>query len=123
MKGRVAKPEKRHAQHKLTKSEEESLIQYIIDLDARGFPPRVSGVEDMADLLLTRPPRITRRPASPATVAVCGRRPARSGLPGDRISRPVRPRDATVTTRRRWRPANPDEDWSAPPPRKSPPKL
>ena len=52
MKGRVAKPEKRHPQHKLTKSEEESLIQYVLDLDARGFPPRISGIKDMADLLL-----------------------------------------------------------------------
>jgi len=52
MKGRVAKPEKRDTQHKLTPSEEQTLIQYIIDLDAQGFPPWIAGVKDMADLLL-----------------------------------------------------------------------
>jgi hypothetical protein len=37
---------------KLTDSEESVLVQYIIDLDSRAFPPRLSGVEDMANLLL-----------------------------------------------------------------------
>ncbi len=51
MKGRVAKAEKRNGRHQLTPTEEETLIQYILDLDSRGFPPRISGVEDMANLL------------------------------------------------------------------------
>ena len=52
MKGRVAKPEKRDVQHNLTLAEEETLVRYILDLDSRGFPPRIDGVKDMADLLL-----------------------------------------------------------------------
>lgn len=52
MKGRVAKPEKRNARHNLTSSEEETIIRYVLDLDSRGFPPRIASVEDMANLLL-----------------------------------------------------------------------
>jgi hypothetical protein len=37
---------------KLTDLEESVIIQYILDLDAKGFPPRLSGVEDMANRLL-----------------------------------------------------------------------
>jgi hypothetical protein len=37
---------------KLTLSEEKVLIEYILDLDSRAFPPRLSGVEDMANILL-----------------------------------------------------------------------
>ena len=37
---------------KLTNSEESALIQYIIDLDLRAFPPRLSAIEDMANQLL-----------------------------------------------------------------------
>jgi hypothetical protein len=37
---------------KLTNSEEEAIIQYILDLDLRAFPPRLSDVTDMANLLL-----------------------------------------------------------------------
>ena len=52
MKGRIAKPEIRNARHNLTPSEEETLIRYILDLDTRGFPPRICSVEDMANSLL-----------------------------------------------------------------------
>jgi hypothetical protein len=38
---------------KLTDLEESTIVQYILDLDAKGFPPRLSGVEDMANRLLT----------------------------------------------------------------------
>ncbi|KAH8749145.1 hypothetical protein F5883DRAFT_233548 [Diaporthe sp. PMI_573] len=38
--------------HKLEPIEEHVLVQQIIDQDARGFPMRLSGVEDMANLLL-----------------------------------------------------------------------
>ena len=37
---------------KLTKLEESTITQYILDLDARSFPPRLCGVEDMANRLL-----------------------------------------------------------------------
>lgn len=37
---------------KLTATEEQTLIQYILDLDSRGFAPRLTEVEDMANKLL-----------------------------------------------------------------------
>ena len=37
---------------KLTKREELVIIVHILDLDSRGFPPRLSAVRDMANLLL-----------------------------------------------------------------------
>ncbi|KFY68126.1 hypothetical protein V496_01281 [Pseudogymnoascus sp. VKM F-4515 (FW-2607)] len=37
---------------KLTPYEESALVQYILDLDSRGFPPRLQDVQGMADLLL-----------------------------------------------------------------------
>lgn len=51
---------------KLTDSEELVLVQYILDLAAKGFPPRLSVVGDMADrLLATRDaPRVGTRWAS-----------------------------------------------------------
>ena len=51
---------------KLTKTEEETIIRYILDLDARSYPPRLSEVEDMANILLTErgAPRVGPRWAS-----------------------------------------------------------
>jgi hypothetical protein len=37
---------------KLTLYEEEAIVQYILGLDLRGFPPRPRDVQEMADLLL-----------------------------------------------------------------------
>jgi hypothetical protein len=37
---------------KLTQSEEKAIVQYVIELIARAFPPRLRGVEDMANQLL-----------------------------------------------------------------------
>jgi len=37
---------------KLTKSEEEAIVKRVLELDAQGFPPRIGGVEDMANRLL-----------------------------------------------------------------------
>ncbi|KAK7928524.1 hypothetical protein PG985_005522 [Apiospora marii] len=38
---------------RLTDSEDDAIIRYIIELNARSFPPRLSGVEDMANRLLS----------------------------------------------------------------------
>lgn len=38
---------------RLTSQEELAIIQYILDLDSRGFPPRPATVREMADLLLS----------------------------------------------------------------------
>ena len=35
-------------------SEENAIIQYVLDLDKRGFPPRIAGVKDMANLFLEK---------------------------------------------------------------------
>ena len=37
---------------RLTDSEEKAIVQYVLELDARSFPPRLRGVEDMANQLL-----------------------------------------------------------------------
>jgi hypothetical protein len=37
---------------KLTNLEESIIIQYILNLDSKGFPPRLRGVEDMANHIL-----------------------------------------------------------------------
>ena len=37
---------------KLTKTEEQTVVRYILDLDARGFAPQLSEVADMANKLL-----------------------------------------------------------------------
>ena len=42
-----------NARYNLTPTEEETFVQYILDLDSRGFLPRIDDVRDMADLLLT----------------------------------------------------------------------
>ena len=52
MAGRASRCELKANCHKLTKVEEEVIIQYILDLDTRGFAPRLGGVEDMANYIL-----------------------------------------------------------------------
>jgi hypothetical protein len=42
----------RNARHKLTATEEQTIVQYILDLDSRGFAPRLCEVADIADKLL-----------------------------------------------------------------------
>jgi hypothetical protein len=44
--------ETRNARHKLTATEEQTIVQYILDLDSRGFAPRLCEVADMADKVL-----------------------------------------------------------------------
>jgi hypothetical protein len=50
--GTTYRPEARNAGHKLTTTEEQTIVQYILDLDSRGFSPRLCEVADMADKLL-----------------------------------------------------------------------
>jgi hypothetical protein len=52
LRGRTSRRDISANSRKLTDSEEKVIVQYIIDLDSRAFPPRLSGVEDMANLLL-----------------------------------------------------------------------
>ena len=52
---RAGKPARHNTTPKsrrLTDSEEKAIVQYIIELDTRSFPPRLRGVEDMANQLL-----------------------------------------------------------------------
>jgi hypothetical protein len=39
---------------KLTVAEEETLVQHILNLDARGFPPQLAAVKDIANSLLAK---------------------------------------------------------------------
>ena len=52
MAGRTPRSEMRPNCHKLSELEEQVIIRYIIDLDSRGFAPRLAGVEDMANYIL-----------------------------------------------------------------------
>ena len=50
--GRPARCDTSLKSRKLTKLEEEAIIQYILELGTRSFPPRLRDVEDMANQLL-----------------------------------------------------------------------
>ena len=50
--GKLARRERPANSRKLTDLEEETIVQYILELDTRSFPPRLAGVEDMANQLL-----------------------------------------------------------------------
>jgi hypothetical protein len=51
--GRLPRAEMRPSQQKLTEIEEEVIVTYVLDLAARGYPPILNQVRDMADRLLT----------------------------------------------------------------------
>jgi hypothetical protein len=50
--GRTTIHEHRPIAYKLTELEEEVLIRKILNIDARGFAPRLSSVEDIANFIL-----------------------------------------------------------------------
>jgi hypothetical protein len=50
--GRTPRQELRPLMQKLTELEEEVILRNILELDARGFAPRLAGVEDMANYIL-----------------------------------------------------------------------
>ena len=52
MRGKAQRATTHIKQHKLNPSEEQVLVQYMLDQDARGFSLHLSGLEDMANLLL-----------------------------------------------------------------------
>jgi predicted XRE-type DNA-binding protein len=52
MAGKAPKADKTSGKPTLTSSEEEAIVQYVLQLDLRGFSPRRADVLDMADLLL-----------------------------------------------------------------------
>ena len=52
MNGRRARQDVRTNSLKLTELEENAVLKYILDLDMRGFPPRLADVGDMANILL-----------------------------------------------------------------------
>ena len=47
--GRPARRDLPANSRRLTDSEEKAIVQYILDLDTRSFPPRLAGMEDMAN--------------------------------------------------------------------------
>jgi hypothetical protein len=57
----------------LTEAEEDVIVQYILQLDSRGFSPRKADVEDMANLLLAK--RDARRGGKCWTDRFIARRP------------------------------------------------
>ena len=50
--GIMFRPTVRPNSHKLTLAEEQTIVKYILDLDSRGFAPRLGEVADMANKLL-----------------------------------------------------------------------
>jgi hypothetical protein len=50
--GRTPLSEYRPKGHNLTKLEEDVLVLYILDMDERGFAPRLAGAEDIANYIL-----------------------------------------------------------------------
>ena len=50
--GRTPKADSRPATQNLAEIEEDVIVQYILDLDLRGFPPSIEDVRAMADYIL-----------------------------------------------------------------------
>jgi hypothetical protein len=54
LRGKTFRNEARANSHKLTQSEEESLVRWILSMDQRGAAPRPSHVREMANILLAK---------------------------------------------------------------------
>ena len=67
--GRSARQSLRANNHKLTESEEEAIVKYVIELTMRAFPPRLRFVEDMANQLL-QARESTKSPITTTTVGL-----------------------------------------------------
>ena len=52
LQGRPSRQEYRSVNHKLTKTEELTLVNWILSMDERGLPVRTALIRDMANLLL-----------------------------------------------------------------------
>jgi hypothetical protein len=52
MAGRTPRSETKANCHKLTELEEEVIIQMILDMDTRGFAPRLASIKDIANYIL-----------------------------------------------------------------------
>ena len=52
MAGRTYRPETKPNRQKLSKLEKGVIIRYILDLDSRGFTPRLASVKDIANYIL-----------------------------------------------------------------------
>ena len=50
--GRTSRDETTVNCHKLTEIKEEVIIRYILDLDIRGFAPRLTSIKDIANYIL-----------------------------------------------------------------------
>ncbi len=53
MKDITSLAKKHNNRYRLIPTEKEMLFRYILDLDSRRFAPRIDGIEDMANILLT----------------------------------------------------------------------
>src|SRR6266566_14952 len=53
MKGMTPLTERRNSRCRLTPAEEETFLRYILNLDSRGFAPRIDDVKDMVNTFLT----------------------------------------------------------------------
>ena len=51
--GRAPIDKRRNIRYQLTEEEENTIVRYVLDLDSRGFPPRIEGIKDIVNLLLT----------------------------------------------------------------------
>ena len=54
MAGRTPQTDAQFGPKTLTAAEEEAIVEYILERDARGFSPQRADVEDMANLLLAK---------------------------------------------------------------------
>ena len=52
MAGRTYRPETKPNRQKLSKLEEGVIIRYILDLDSRGFAPRLASIKDIVNYIL-----------------------------------------------------------------------